>query len=442
MQIKKHLNFDALVQDFIDIVDKVPEHRRAASSIYSIRDIMLSALSCMYLQSSSLLNFQSKTSDKACRQNLKSVFKVSSIPSANAIKEFIDIVRPEDIAPLFKRYINKLQQSNILREYKFLNDKYLVALDGSQYFSSKKISCKSCLVKEHRKGVKTYSHQVLQASIVSPNKKYILPFMPEDIVNQDGSDKQDCEINASKRMLPKINKAHPRLNKVWLADSLYANSKFISLIRKTNQNDNFIFRAKEGDHKILYEHIDNAQAQKYNEEVKKGREILYYNWYNDVPLNASSDIRVNALRVYAKEIDRHGNKESTIVGTWITDIIIDKDNVSEITKAARSRWMIENECFNTLKNHGYSIDHSYGHGEKNLSFNFYTLTLLAFTMHQMQHLTEKIFQSLFVLKKTKKMFWFSILSAFQILVFESWSHMMITLFKLSDPNSDYTMHPT
>ena len=104
--------------------------------------------------------------------------------------------------------------------------------------------------------------------------------------------------------------------------------------------------------------------------------------------------------------------------------------------------MIENECFNTLKNHGYSIDHSYGHGEKNLTFNFYTLTLLAFTMHQMQHLTEKIFQSLFVLKKTKKQFWFSILSAFQMIIFKSWNHMITTLFKLSDPDSDYIMHPT
>jgi hypothetical protein len=74
--------------------------------------------------------------------------------------------------------------------------------------------------------------------------------------------------------------------------------------------------------------------------------------------------------------------------------MIDETCVVEIARAARARWMVENECFNILKNHGYSIDHSYGHGhgQKNLSFNFYTLIILAFTLHQIHELTDKLFQ--------------------------------------------------
>jgi hypothetical protein len=33
----------------------------------------------------------------------------------------------------------------------------------------------------------------------------------------------------------------------------------------------------------------------------------------------------------------------------------------------RARWKIENETFNTLKNQGYQIEQSYGHGKQYLS---------------------------------------------------------------------------
>jgi hypothetical protein len=45
-----------------------------------------------------------------------------------------------------------------------------------------------------------------------------------------------------------------------------------------------------------------------------------------------------------------------------------------MTKAGRCRWKIENECFNTLKNQGYHLEHNYGHGQKNLSYNMYLFT--------------------------------------------------------------------
>ena len=35
---------------------------------------------------------------------------------------------------------------------------------------------------------------------------------------------------------------------------------------------------------------------------------------------------------------------------WITNIEITKANLKKITKTGRSRWMVENETFNTLKN--------------------------------------------------------------------------------------------
>ena len=138
-----------------------------------------------------------------------------------------------------------------LSRVSYMDDKYLVALDGTQYFSSKKISCSCCLQKQHKNGSITYSHQALQAAMVSPDKKQVLPLMPEDIRNTDGNEKQDCEINAAKRLVPKIRTSHPRMPMIWLADSLYATAPFINLLQ-LNSKDSFILRAKESDHKTLY----------------------------------------------------------------------------------------------------------------------------------------------------------------------------------------------
>ena len=231
MHIKKHLSFDALIKDYADRVSSIIDHRREASNDYTVFDVMMSALACMYMQSPSLLAFQSQLEKRAQRNNLISMFNVHKTPKTSAMKDCIDEVKPVDLSPVFKTYLSKLQRNYMLKDYKFINNKYLVALDGTEYFSSKKISCDCCLTEKHKNGSCTYSHQALQAAIVSPNKKQVIPMMPEDISKKDGTKKQDCEINAAKRLIPKIRKANPRMPMVWLADSLYATTPFIELIQ-------------------------------------------------------------------------------------------------------------------------------------------------------------------------------------------------------------------
>ena len=49
MHIKKHLGFDALIQDYSDCINKVVDQRRKASTDYTVHDVMMSALACMYV---------------------------------------------------------------------------------------------------------------------------------------------------------------------------------------------------------------------------------------------------------------------------------------------------------------------------------------------------------------------------------------------------------
>jgi len=79
-------------------------------------------------------------------------------------------------------------------------DTYLVSLDETSYFSSKKIHCASCLEKKNAKtGEISYSHQMLGAAIVHPDHPEAIPLTPEPISKQDGETRNDCERNAAKR---------------------------------------------------------------------------------------------------------------------------------------------------------------------------------------------------------------------------------------------------
>ena len=83
--------------------------------------------------------------------------------------------------------------------------KYLLSIDGTGYFYSKDIFCDNCCEKKDKKGnIISYHHNLLAGSIVHPNLKTVIPIVPEPIVKKDGVDKNDCELNAAKSLLPKI----------------------------------------------------------------------------------------------------------------------------------------------------------------------------------------------------------------------------------------------
>ena len=47
-------------------------------------------------------------------------------------------------------------------------------------------------------GVAYYSHSVITPALVHPDKAEVIALEPEFITPQDGTEKQDCELNAGK----------------------------------------------------------------------------------------------------------------------------------------------------------------------------------------------------------------------------------------------------
>lgn len=151
----------------------------------------------------SLLAFDEFRFEPSLEKNLKTLFSIETIPSDTAMHEILDDVNPDDLRPAFKSIFFELQRGISLESYEFMDGYYLVAIDGTGYFSSDKIHYVSCLEKNNKKtGAVTYQHQhqMLGAVFILPEKKQVIPLCPDAIVRQDGTKKNDCEKDAYLRM--------------------------------------------------------------------------------------------------------------------------------------------------------------------------------------------------------------------------------------------------
>jgi hypothetical protein len=426
MKIKKRLSFSALIEAFSTKIENISDNREKSKVKYSMHNVLMSAFAMMFFQNSSLLEFQRKMETSYHMNNLKSLFNVDAIPKDNQIRNVLDEMDSSEIEPIFNEYFYLLQRGKYLDKYRFLNNSYLISIDGSEYFGSDKICCTGCLKKEDKKGNVSYSHQIMQAVLMHPDMKQIIPLIPEEIRNTDGDKKQDCEISAGKRLITNIRKAHPKLKMIIVADSLHSKQPFMEHAKA--QGMSYILTAKEGDHKLLIEWINEQRL--LNEvtrlEVKdsKGRTHVY-EWINKVPLNGNKKtILVNYFEYWIMD---KGKK--TYHNSWVTDIEIDKDNIRDMVRGGRSRWKIENETFNTLKNHGYHIEHNFGHGKKHLSMNFFLLNLLAFFIHQILELSDELYQQCRKTYGSKRNLWEYLRILNSTIIFNDWETFLSYLIK-------------
>ncbi len=353
LKLRKSLSAPSLLKSVRNEFEKISEHRSGAVK-YSLANVLMSGLAMFGLKYPSLLQFDKARNEKTIKANLKNLYGIEQVPCDTQMREVLDPVNPEDLRPAFTSIHRQLQRQKALESYQYLGG-YIVSLDGTGQFASNKITCKDCCRRNLRNGEKQYYHQLLGAVITHPDKPNVLPLFPEAITRQDGESKNDCERNASKRLLPANCYTFPKLNMIIVEDALASNAPHIRLLEKLSFT--YILVAKPYVNAYMFEKIEqhkvNGNVRKLETQDKDGTHRCY-NYINKVPLNASNpELLVNFLEYWEFK-----NGEQTYHNTWITDIELLKDNVYHVMRGGRTRWKIENETFNTLKNQGYNLEHN------------------------------------------------------------------------------------
>jgi hypothetical protein len=429
---RKHLCADALLRSVQDVFCHIPDHRKGDPEI-PLSDALLSAFAMFSLKSPSLLAFDKERTE----DNLQRVYGIGRVPCDTSMREILDPVQPAHVRPAFKTVFRHLQRGKALEEMVFVEGHYLLALDGTGYFSSQEIHCDSCLAKHHRNGTVTYSHQLLGAALIHPDKREVIPLMPEPIVKQDGTEKNDCERNAAKRFVTTFRRDHPHLKVIVTEDSLSSNAPHIETLHEHDMR--FILGVKEGDHAFLFHQV--AQAEQagrvtYYERDDAANGVHHrFRFVSDMPLNESNaDLRVNFIECWETTQDKVQHF------SWVTDLRVNKGTVYRIMQDARARWRIENETFNTLKNQGYHFEHNFGHGDQHLSVVFAVLMMLAFLVDQVQQLCCPLFQAAWAKWGSKRLLWEKMRALFYDYALESMQQLFEALLyglKKSAPILDF-----
>ena len=204
----------------------------------------------------------------------------------------------------------------------------------------------------------------------------------------DQKEKQDCEINAFKRMAPVLRKLMRKYPLCLIGDALYGCGSVWRICEGYGWK--YITTFKEGRMPDVYENVRmlfDGEVCESGELLKVGDKPRFgtMKWVVGVETNAEDRYRINV--VYGKvsilgDLTKKGNQKKPYVGMFATNIPIDGlDKADEIFCWGRRRWNIEN-VFREQKHSGFGLRHRFVNAT-NANKVWYYLMQIAWTLWQM-----------------------------------------------------------
>ena len=321
--------------------------------VYPVRSLIWSGvlLFLFRLEARRRLRFDLGSAAGVGNLNLIAETSIEEVPHPDTLVYYLKGLCPEELSAVRTGMVRGLVRSRALEGDRLLGCYYTIAIDGTGHLSFDSLHCPHCLTQELSNGNTRYYHPVLEAKLVCENG-LALSVATEFIQNTDGSNKQDCELAAFYRLLPKLREEFPMLPICLLLDGVYLNQHAMRLARTLRLH--WIITFKEGSLPTAYAefHALHALTSGQTLEREQAPRRQHYRWlsglrHEDQTFNAFECVETNA-------------QSHTTTFLWATDLPVKRSNVVELSqRGGRCRWKIENQGFNTQKNQGYNLEHAY-----------------------------------------------------------------------------------
>ena len=312
---------------------------------YEMKVIFMVRLMGLMCEIKSMQGLTREINTKEAIENIAKIcgLELDEIPHCDTINDVFEKVKIEELEKIRKYMINKMIRNKMLERYKIRGKYYHIVVDGTGLASSRKKYNKNCILKnktdKNGNEYQEYSTYVLEAKLIVGDMVFSIG--SEFVENEDENvSKQDCEINAFKRLAKKIKDEYPRLKIIIGADALYASKPIMDICKENGWK--YIIRFKEGKIPTLYNEFKTV-VERENESKKNNYEYV-------TKLDYQGE-KVNIIRY----IDR--KKKTEFV--YMTDLPISNKNIEATVDLGRKRWKIENEGFNVQKNRTFDIGHLY-----------------------------------------------------------------------------------
>jgi hypothetical protein len=426
MRPLKQLTFDAFRDELAMTFAQIEDTRDPQRLTWELPAVLMSAFAMLFFQHPSLLEYQRRMQKQTGSSNLERVFRVAAIPSDTQMREIVDGVPTEPLRRVLPQTFEQMRQVGWTTRFvtEVAGQKYdPVVLDGSEYFHSTQIHCPHCLHQQQANGETHYSHLVVGATVTRAESHAILPLDIEEVRNSEGQETQDCELTAAKRLVKRLRAEHRQLAMCIVGDDLYGHEPLITELQRLRLR--FVLVAKPTSHAALFAQLAEREQRgecvhgTWTEDTGPRRRTFAYRSAAGVPLTHSGAVRINFLEVWEQRPDGTGGYHNS----WVTDFAVAPQTVAPITGIGRSRWKIENEQFNVQKNHGYELEHNYGHGQQTLSMVFYLLNLLAFLAHKLLEFGDRLYQQCRA-GESRRGLWTLFRSAFYLIAVDTWAALL------------------
>lgn len=351
-----------------DIISNLTDKRNQSYITYNMKSIIytkLFALLCGITTMTDISdenNFDSKETIDFISQ--LSNQRLTEIPYWQTIQDVIEQLDIEEIRNIRKYMVRALIRSKMF--YKYRHNEYWQLLVDATGISSHNYNLNgTCIYKKSKNGVMKYYKYALEAKIVVGNIVISLDTeWIENIEINNEKQKQDCEINAFKRMAPRIYKEYPKMKLIITGDALYATEPTIDICNKYKWK--YIFNLKKDRLKQIYNDFEDDLS--YENETNKE------NYFLSTKINYKNH-NINALRYQEYQKDKKTKENKLIKFNYITNLKVNNHNIEKIVKLGRKRWKIENEGFNVQKNGIFHISHLCSRNENAIKIHYYLIQI-------------------------------------------------------------------
>lgn len=356
---------------------------------YELSTIIVQAITMYLYGERSRNSFQcSQSGNPYLSENISRLFGTQGLAHCDTMNRVLSNLDFKELDDLKASLVKKLIEKKVIKP---IWGYFIFAVDGSEITKYQE-ELEDCLLHKTSKKTKTttYQNSMLEAKIITEDGLTI-SVASEPISNTDkvDYDKQDCELAAAKRMLPRLKVNFLRLKICIIGDALYLNGPFFDLCAQFDWK--FLVRYKKGCMPAFHtEIIDTAEQDKLKFEKsipfesrsnkeKTLHKKAYYTGISSLVCQGHSVTYVEAeipqkkkLPLQAKQNKKSGgkphieissqekNKESPSEDKFLSNLPLSEGEMTQkdifmLITIGRMRWNIENQGFNAQKNHDYYL---------------------------------------------------------------------------------------
>ena len=366
-------------------INQMEDPRNESYITYTQADLVYMGILKNLCSVDGMRQMEEKFNEQACIETLGLLsgnHMLEEMPHYDTLNYYLERLSPQCLSGIRGKMVGSLLRMKQFYRARLLGKYWRVAIDGTGLFYFKERHCENCLCETGKdaegKETKRYYHKVLEAKLIL-GEKLVISLGTEFIENgSEDVKKQDCEINAAKRLLERMKKEHPRLPVCLQGDALYATEPMMRLCRENGWR--YIFTQKETRQPVIGESY--AWIQEGGGTVVKniGKELGTGRYANHVEEVAGKE---ETAHVYEYEYtEKKEGEEKKGRFQWLTDIELTERNLEGMVEAGRGRWKIENEGFNNQKHGLYRIEHLNSR-DRNGMKNHYLVTQIADILMQL-----------------------------------------------------------